>query len=157
MAERAQDLALRPAAVGERRIIVATNIAETSLTVVSKPLMHQMEIEGNRRAALVNRLQGESLDAPDLHHCRELGGVLARMHRAVADFPLQQPNLRGLPWREATAPVVRCRSPTISNQPTTLQTSAPTDEATGRAREFANHRPGRMMVPQPFANCLESV
>lgn len=58
-------------------------------------------------AALVNRLQGESLEAPDLHHCRELGGVLARMHRAVADFPLQQPNLRGLPWREATAPVVR--------------------------------------------------
>lgn len=58
-------------------------------------------------AALVNRLQGESLDAPDLHHCRELGGVLARMHLAVADFPLQQPNLRGLPWREATAPVVR--------------------------------------------------
>jgi Mg2+/Co2+ transporter CorB len=30
--------------------------AETSLTVVSKPLMHQMEIEGNPRAALVNRL-----------------------------------------------------------------------------------------------------
>ncbi|MTJ81207.1 MAG: HlyC/CorC family transporter [Telmatospirillum sp.] len=31
--------------------------AETSLTVVSKPLMHQMEVEGDRRAALVNRLQ----------------------------------------------------------------------------------------------------
>ncbi len=30
--------------------------AETSLTVVSRPLMHQMEIEGDRRAALVNRL-----------------------------------------------------------------------------------------------------
>ncbi len=32
--------------------------AETSLTVFSKPLMHQMDVEGDRRAALVNRLQG---------------------------------------------------------------------------------------------------
>jgi Mg2+/Co2+ transporter CorB len=31
--------------------------AETSLTIVSKPLMHQMAIEGDARAALVNRLQ----------------------------------------------------------------------------------------------------
>jgi len=30
--------------------------AETSLTVVSKPLMHQLEVEGDKRAALVNRL-----------------------------------------------------------------------------------------------------
>ena len=30
--------------------------AETSLTVVSKPLMHQLEIEGDPRAVLVNRL-----------------------------------------------------------------------------------------------------
>jgi Mg2+/Co2+ transporter CorB len=32
------------------------NAAETSLTVVSRPLMHQMEVEGDARAALVNRL-----------------------------------------------------------------------------------------------------
>jgi Mg2+/Co2+ transporter CorB len=30
--------------------------AETSLTVVSKPLMHQLEVEGDRRAGRVNRL-----------------------------------------------------------------------------------------------------
>jgi len=30
--------------------------AETSLTVVSKPLMHQLEVEGDKRARLVNRL-----------------------------------------------------------------------------------------------------
>jgi Mg2+/Co2+ transporter CorB len=42
--------------------------AETSLTVVSKPLMHQLEVEGDSRAALVNRL----------HHRKErlLGSVL---------------------------------------------------------------------------------
>jgi Mg2+/Co2+ transporter CorB len=33
------------------------NSAETSLTVVSKPLMYQLEIEGDHRAGLVNRLQ----------------------------------------------------------------------------------------------------
>jgi homoserine kinase type II len=32
--------------------------------------------------------------------------MLARMHLAGADFPLQQPNLRGLPWWNDTVPVV---------------------------------------------------
>jgi homoserine kinase type II len=67
-------------------------------------LAHQI---AGKPAALVNRLPGESLDAPDLHHCAELGRVLARMHLAVADFPLQQPNLRGAAWRSATASTVQ--------------------------------------------------
>ena len=67
-------------------------------------LVHQL---CGKPAALVNRLEGESLDAPDLHHVAQLGGVLARLHLAVADFPLQQPNLRGLDWRESAAPTVR--------------------------------------------------
>ncbi|MBI5255707.1 MAG: homoserine kinase [Burkholderiales bacterium] len=49
-------------------------------------------------AALVNALPGAHQLAPDLHHCAQLGTLLARMHLAVADFPLQQPNLRGLDW-----------------------------------------------------------
>jgi homoserine kinase type II len=67
-------------------------------------LVHQL---AGKPAAVVNRLDGDSLDAPDLHHCAQLGGVLARMHLAVADFALCQPNLRDLPWREEIAPVVR--------------------------------------------------
>ena len=67
-------------------------------------LVHRV---GEKPAAVVNRLDGESLDAPDLHHCAQLGATLARMHLAVADFALAQPNLRGLPWRESTAAVVR--------------------------------------------------
>lgn len=58
-------------------------------------------------AALVNRLPGTSLDFPDLHHVQQVGQVLARMHVAVADFALHQPNLRGRRWREATARQVR--------------------------------------------------
>ncbi|MCK4939550.1 MAG: DUF21 domain-containing protein, partial [Rhodospirillaceae bacterium] len=30
--------------------------SETALTAASKPLMHQMELGGNRRAGLVNRM-----------------------------------------------------------------------------------------------------
>jgi homoserine kinase type II len=32
--------------------------------------------------------------------------MLARMHLAGTDFPLRQPNLRGLPWWNETAPVI---------------------------------------------------
>ncbi len=67
-------------------------------------LVHSL---GGKPAAVVNRLKGESLDAPDLHHCAQLGGVLARMHQAVESFPLHQPNLRDIDWREQAAPVVR--------------------------------------------------
>jgi homoserine kinase type II len=62
---------------------------------------------GEKPAAVVNRLEGESLEAPDLHHCAQLGATLARMHLAVSDFALAQPNLRGLAWRENTARTVR--------------------------------------------------
>jgi homoserine kinase type II len=58
-------------------------------------------------AALVNRLPGTPVEAPDVHHADQIGAMLARMHLAVADFPLAQPNLRGLGWWLATAPVVR--------------------------------------------------
>ncbi|HSW04134.1 homoserine kinase [Aquabacterium sp.] len=55
-------------------------------------------------AALVNALPGHHQLAPDLHHCAQVGHLLARMHLAVADFSLQQPNLRGLDWWLAMAP-----------------------------------------------------
>ncbi len=66
-------------------------------------LVHQV---AGKPAALVNRLPGAHQHAPDLHHCAQLGAVLARMHLAVADFAPQQPNLRGLDWWLATAPRV---------------------------------------------------
>ncbi len=49
-------------------------------------------------AALVSRLRGGHQLAPDIFHCEQLGRTLARLHLGVADFPLQQPNLRGLAW-----------------------------------------------------------
>jgi len=55
-------------------------------------------------AALVTRLPGRSVVHPEKHHCALVGTALARMHLAGRDFPLQQPNLRGLSWWQETAP-----------------------------------------------------
>ncbi|MEJ7686214.1 MAG: homoserine kinase [Variovorax sp.] len=57
-------------------------------------------------AAVVQRLSGRSELAPSTAHCGELGRLLARMHLAARDFARVQPNLRGLPWWNETAPVV---------------------------------------------------
>jgi homoserine kinase type II len=67
---------------------------ETLFTLAGKP------------AALVTRLRGSHQLAPDVFHCEQLGHTLARLHLAVGDFPLHQPNLRGLPWWNDTAPAV---------------------------------------------------
>lgn len=57
-------------------------------------------------AAVVDRLPGRHHLAPDAAHCASLGTMLARMHLAGADFPQQQPNLRGLAWWTETVPLV---------------------------------------------------
>ena len=67
-------------------------------------LLHRV---AGKPAALVNRLPGHHQLAPDLHHCAQLGHLLARMHLAAHDFPMVQPNLRGLAWWAETVPVIR--------------------------------------------------
>ena len=57
-------------------------------------------------AAVVHRLRGRHHLAPDTRDCAHVGDMLARMHLAGADFPLHQPNLRGLAWWTQTVPVV---------------------------------------------------
>ncbi len=69
----------------------------------SGQILHQV---AGKPAALVTRLPGHHQLAPDLHHCAQLGGLLARLHLAVADFPLQQPNLRGRDWWASMAAAV---------------------------------------------------
>jgi homoserine kinase type II len=60
----------------------------------------------SKPAALVDRLPGGHQLAPDVGHCAQVGAMLARMHEAGRDFPLQQPNLRGLQWWIETVPHV---------------------------------------------------
>jgi homoserine kinase type II len=57
-------------------------------------------------AAVVNRLPGNHHLAPDNAHAASVGAILAQLHLAGADFPLAQPNLRGLPWLAETIPIV---------------------------------------------------
>jgi len=63
------------------------------------------ELQG-KPCALVNKLRGGHQLAPDLFHCEQVGAELARMHLAARDFPLHQPNLRGLSWWTETVPVL---------------------------------------------------
>ncbi len=55
-------------------------------------------------AAIVSCLKGRWIPDPTPAQCEQVGKALARMHLAGADFPMEQPNLRGLPWWEATVP-----------------------------------------------------
>jgi homoserine kinase type II len=57
-------------------------------------------------AAIVSKLEGSSELAPQPVHCAEVGAMLARMHLAGRDFPLRQPNLRGLAWWHFATPAV---------------------------------------------------
>jgi homoserine kinase type II len=61
---------------------------------------------GGKPAALVNMLPGASVDEPALVHCALLGTTLARLHDAALDYPVQQPNLRGLTWWGQAATIV---------------------------------------------------
>jgi homoserine kinase type II len=66
-------------------------------------LLHSLK---GKPAAVVNKLRGASVLAPQPAHCAGVGEMLARMHLAGLDFPLHQPNLRGLPWWNSTVAVV---------------------------------------------------
>ncbi|MGJ7915676.1 homoserine kinase [Massilia sp. LXY-6] len=57
-------------------------------------------------AVVVSKLDGSSQMDPQPVHCAEVGAMLARMHLAGRDFPLRQPNLRGLDWWIETVPKV---------------------------------------------------
>ena len=73
---------------------VANNAGELVVALHGKP------------AAIVSKLAGSSQMDPQPVHCAAMGAMLARMHLAAADFPLHQPNLRGLDWWAETAPQV---------------------------------------------------
>ncbi len=55
---------------------------------------------------IVSRLPGGYEPAPTARHCAITARVQAHTHLQAKDFPLYQPNLRGLAWWQATAPAV---------------------------------------------------
>lgn len=67
-------------------------------------ILHELN---GKPASVVTRLNGRNQLAPGISECAQVGAMLARMHQAGQDYPLQQPNLRGLPWWTETVPVVQ--------------------------------------------------
>jgi len=52
--------------------------------------------------AIVQRLAGAATEHPSPAQCGLVGALLARMHLAATDYPVFQPNLRGLGWWKST-------------------------------------------------------
>ncbi len=84
--------------LAERGVLVPAPVANRQ-----GEILHTLH---GKPASIVTKLKGESQLAPKPVHCAAVGAMLARMHLAGRDFPLHQPNLRGLDWWLETTPVV---------------------------------------------------
>ena len=84
--------------LAERDVLVPAPVANRQ-----GDILHTLH---GKPASIVTKLKGESQLAPKPVHCAAVGAMLARMHLAGRDFPLHQPNLRGLDWWLETTPVV---------------------------------------------------
>lgn len=91
-------------------------------------------------ASIVTKLEGDSQLAPEPVHCAAVGTMLARMHLAGRDFPMQQANLRGIAWWNDTAPVVL---PHLNDaQKTLLTTEIVTQNAYVASADYATLQQG---------------
>ncbi|HEU4776769.1 MAG TPA: homoserine kinase [Telluria sp.] len=84
--------------LAERGVLVPAPVANAHGDLV-------VALQG-KPAAIVSKLAGSSQMDPQPVHCAAVGAMLARMHLAALDFPLRQPNLRGLHWWNETTPQV---------------------------------------------------
>lgn len=84
--------------LAERGILVPAPVAGDD-----GELVHPLH---GKPASIVTKLEGTSQLAPAPVHCAQVGAMLAKMHLAAQDFPMSQPNLRGLDWWRDTTPVV---------------------------------------------------
>ncbi|MFC3109799.1 homoserine kinase [Undibacterium arcticum] len=84
--------------LAERDVLVPAPVANRD-----GEILHTLH---GKPAAIVSKLAGSHQMAPQPLHCGAVGAMLARMHLAAQDFPLHQPNLRGLDWWRTTTPIV---------------------------------------------------
>lgn len=88
----------------------------------------QTRVDGTRLSTvygkptiIVTRLAGQWVKEPTTTHCALAAQTLAKIHVAAQDFGIKQPNLRALPWWQATAPKV---APYLTAEQQTLLSSA---------------------------------
>lgn len=84
--------------LASRDVLVPAPIANHNGEIINR--LH------GKPASIVSKLDGAWQLAPQPPHCAAVGAMLAKMHLAASDFPIRQPNLRGIDWREETAPIV---------------------------------------------------
>jgi homoserine kinase type II len=101
------------------------------------------ELHG-KPTAIVTRLSGGYEPEPGSTHCRLAGATLASAHLAGQDFPIFQPNLRGLAWWRETAPKVL---PFLDEGQAALLNRALEEQI-----DFANS-PGYAALPSGPAHC----
>jgi homoserine kinase type II len=63
------------------------------------------EVRG-KPMAIVTRLPGRAVIDPTPAQCAQVGQFLANMHQQACDFPIFQPNLRGIGWWKSTLPML---------------------------------------------------
>jgi homoserine kinase type II len=84
--------------LAERGVLVPAPVANDKSELV-------VALHG-KPAAIVSKLDGSSQMDPQPVHCAAVGAMVAKMHLAARDFPLVQPNLRGLAWWQQATPQV---------------------------------------------------
>lgn len=84
--------------LAERGVLVPAPIASADGAII-----HALH---GKPASIVTKLSGACQLAPAPVHCAAVGAMLAKMHLAAQDFPIRQPNLRGLDWWRDTTPAV---------------------------------------------------
>lgn len=95
-------------------------------------LLHSLQ---GKPACVVSLLAGKSELQPGPQHCAQVGAMLARMHLAGRSYDLQQANLRGLTWWNATVPEVL---PFISaDQAALLQSELAAQNALSATADYA--------------------
>lgn len=85
------------------------HLAQQGLAVPEPQTLHngkRLTTLHDKPCAIVTRLDGSYVPEPQAAHCALAAQTLAQMHLAAQDYPLQQPNLRSLPWWEQTVPSI---------------------------------------------------
>jgi len=83
------------------------HLAQRGLPVPEPAATLQGSLLGRARGkpvAIVSRLPGRAVVDPTADQCAQVGQFLANMHRKGHDFPLFQPNLRGIGWWKSALP-----------------------------------------------------
>ena len=77
-----------------------TPLPQTRLDQTRISTLHQ------KPTIIVSKLPGQWVSDPSLVHCELAAQTMARLHLAAQDFPIKQPNLRGIDWWQNTATLV---------------------------------------------------